>query len=255
MRAGQLATLAKVNILHPVTIDLCGYAGFSGVWLCNEHGPNDWTQLDACIRTAKLHDMDIIVRVSKGSYSDYIKPFEADASAIMVPHITSAEEARWIVEHTRCQPLGNRPIDGGNADGRYCQHQPEEYIRFVNEEKMIMLQIESPEGVESVDEIAAVPGFDCLVFGPGDFSHRTGVFGNLNDPRGIEARRKVEEACKKHGKFGCAVALNVSEEELKERGYGCVHIASDVIGLAGAFRDSLEQFRKRGRVDSYYEKS
>jgi len=61
------------------------------VWLCNEHVPNDWLNLEHQIRAAKLFDMDTIVRVSKGSYSEYIKPFECDATGIMVPHIASAD--------------------------------------------------------------------------------------------------------------------------------------------------------------------
>jgi len=60
------------------------------VRICNEHVPGDWTQMEHCIRAAKIHDMEVIVRVSKGSYRDYVKPFEADAAAIMVPPITSS---------------------------------------------------------------------------------------------------------------------------------------------------------------------
>ena len=86
LRAGKCATSFKINLADPRIIELCGLAGFSTVWICNEHVGNDWFNLENQIRAAKLYDMDTIVRVEKGSYSDYVKPFEADATGIMVPH-------------------------------------------------------------------------------------------------------------------------------------------------------------------------
>src|SRR5690606_18597951 len=127
-------------------------------------------------------DMDTIVRVEKGSYSGYVKPFEADATGIMVPHVTSADEARQVVQWTRFHPLGRRAIDGGNADARFCRIGTREYIEHSNRERFIIIQIESPEAVANVDEIAAVDGFDMLLFGPGDYSHLIGEAGNLNHP-------------------------------------------------------------------------
>ena len=45
--------------------------------------------------------MDTLVRVGRGSYSDYIRPFEADATGIIVPHVASDAEARQIVDWVR----------------------------------------------------------------------------------------------------------------------------------------------------------
>ena len=49
------------------------------------------------IRAAKLYDVDVLTRVSKGSYNDFIKPLEADSTGIMVPHLMSLEEAKSSV--------------------------------------------------------------------------------------------------------------------------------------------------------------
>lgn len=84
-KQGKLATVFKLSIPHPAIVDMCGLAGFSAVWLCNEHGPNDWNDLAYCVRAARNFDMDVSLRVSKGSYSDYLKPIEIDAAGIMVP--------------------------------------------------------------------------------------------------------------------------------------------------------------------------
>jgi len=135
-REGRLASCVKINITHPNVVDLAGLAGADAVWLCNEHVPNDWHEIEHCIRAAKTHDMDTIGRVSKGSYSDYVRPLEAGAAGIMVPHVTSAEEARRIVEICRFHPLGKRALDGGNIDAKYCQMPLGEYVITSNRETL-----------------------------------------------------------------------------------------------------------------------
>ena len=79
VREGQLVTSFKANLNDPRVIEIAGLCGCDAVWICNEHVPNDWTNLEHQIRAARLHDVDTLVRVTKGSYSDYIRPFEADA--------------------------------------------------------------------------------------------------------------------------------------------------------------------------------
>src|SRR6187401_2274511 len=146
LRAGRRSTLLKLNLNDPRIVELAGLAGASAVWLCTEHVPNDWLNLEHQIRAAKLHDMDTIVRVSEGPYSDYVKPFECDATGIIVPHVTSVDEARNVVDMVLCHPVGRRAMDGGNMDGLFCQIPLADYARHMNTERFIILQIESPEG-------------------------------------------------------------------------------------------------------------
>ncbi len=250
-----LATCMKINTNDPRIVELAGLCGFSAVWLCNEHVPGDWLGIENSVRAAKLHDVDTIVRIAKGSYSDYIKPFECDATAIMVPHVTSAGEARAIVDQCRFMPLGRRALDGGNVDGAFATIPGADYIAASNREKLIILQIESPEGVEAVDEIAAVEGFDFLLFGPGDYAHRIGKVGQIHAPEVTAARLKVEEACRRHGKLGFAVGAPGSPGELRERGYGVLNLASDVGSLAAAFKNLIAGFNDNlAQSDNYYAK-
>ena len=156
VREGQLVTSFKANLNDPRVIEIAGLCGCDAVWICNEHVPNDWTNLEHQIRAARLHDMDSLVRITKGSYSDYIRPFEADATGIIVPHVGSADEARQIVDWVRCHPVGKRPLDGGNTDGKYCLIPITDYTRHTNEERVVVMQIESPEALANVEAIAAV---------------------------------------------------------------------------------------------------
>ncbi len=242
LQAGGTPTCFKLNLGDPRIIELCGLAGASAVWICNEHVSNDWFNLENQIRAAKLYDVDTIVRVEKGSYSDYVKPFESDATAIMVPHVKTAEEARHVVEMTRFYPMGRRPLDGGNADGRYCQIPMGEYLAHSNTQRLLIFQIESPEALENVEEIAAVPGFDLLLFGPGDFSHLIGKAGQLNAPEVVAARKRVGRAAREHGKYAMAPGLLASRPMLEEEGYQVITLGADVLGLGDYFGARITAF-------------
>lgn len=242
LRSGASCATAKINLSDPRIIEMCGLAGISAVWICNEHVGNDWFNIENQIRAAKLYDMDAIVRVSKGSYSDYVKPFEADATAIMVPHVTNAEEARHVVEMTRFHPLGRRALDGGNVDGAYCQAPLSDYIRHSNTARVLIFQIESPQALENVDEIAAVPGFDMLLFGPGDFSHLIGRPGEIHHPRVVEARQRVAAAAKAHGKFAMSAGVFGIRSALETEGYQVFNIGADVVGIGQYFRERMTDF-------------
>ena len=243
LRAGKFPVSMKLNLADPRIIELCELAGLSAVWICNEHVGNDWFNLENQIRAAKLYDLDTIIRVEKGSYSGYVKPFEADATAIMVPHVTTAEEAQHIVEMTRFHPLGRRALDGGNVDGAYCQIPLADYLAHSNRERVLIFQIESPLALENVEQIAAVPGFDGLLFGPGDFSHLLGKPGEINDPEVVAARKRVAAAAKANGKFAMSAGMIAPRAVLEEEGYQMFNLGADVIGLGQYFKEQMAAFQ------------
>lgn len=239
LRRGELPTLLKINLSDPRVVEIAGLSGADGVWLCTEHVPNDWIGIENQIRAARIHDMDTIVRVGRGSYSDYIRPLEADATGIMVPHVSSAAEARQVVDWVRFHPIGRRALDGGNADGQFCLLTIQDYIAHTNNERILILQIESPEALANVDEIAAVPGFDMLLFGPGDFSHRIGKPGQLDAPEVVDARKRVAAAARRHGKFAMTAGFIAPFEQLVAEGYQAFNVGADVAGLGVYFQQRL----------------
>lgn len=234
----------KLNLTDPRVVEIAGLAGADAVWLCNEHVPNDWLNVENMIRAARVYDMDCIVRVAKGSYSDYVKPFEGGATGIMVPHVTTADEARHIVEMTRFHPLGRRPIDGGNIDGKFCQISTVDYVTQCNEEQFLIFQIESPEALANVEEIAAVPGYNGLLFGAGDFSHLIGKAGQIASPETTAARKRVATVARANGKFAMTPGLIAPWDVQAAEGWNVFNIGADVIGLGEYFRGKVSELGK-----------
>jgi 4-hydroxy-2-oxoheptanedioate aldolase len=250
VRRQEPVIMVKLNLADPRIVEMAGMAGADAIWLCNEHVPNDWVNLENEIRAARLHDLDAIVRVSRGSYSDYVKPLEAGATGILVPHVASADEARQIVEWVRFRPLGRRPLDGGNVDGQFCRLPLTEYITHGNSEILVILQIESPQALAEVDAIAAVPGFDGFCFGPGDFAHQIGKPGQIADPEVVAARRKVAAAARANGKFAMAAGMIAPFADLAAEGHGLFSVGADVVGLTHYFNQQVDLLRSQAAASA-----
>ena len=222
--------------------------GFDCIWVCMEHIANTWAAVENQIWAAKAHDVDIMVRVSRGSYSDYIKPLELDASGIMVPHIMSLEDAKNVVRMTRFHPVGRRPVDGGNADGAYCNMDFKEYLNEANEKRFIAVQIEDPEPLDELDAIAELNGIDMLFFGPGDFSHGIGAPGVWDHPKLIETRKRVAETAQKHGKIAGTTGSIENLNELIDMGYRFINTGADYFALNEYCKRIVDEFTKRCRT-------
>lgn len=232
LRAGEVVSCYKTNLADARVAEIAAICGFDCLWTCAEHVPLDWSAIQQQVWAAKTHDMDVMVRVARGSYSDHILPLELDAAGLMVPHVMSLADAKQVVRMTRFHPIGRRPLDGGNADGAYCNIAIADYLRQANEQRFICLQIEDPEPVPELEEIAALPGVDMLLFGPGDYSHALGIAGQFDDPRIVEMRKRVADVCRRHGKFAAAVGGPGNVQELVDMGYQFINMGSDVVGLS-----------------------
>jgi 4-hydroxy-2-oxoheptanedioate aldolase len=121
-----------------------------------------------------------------------------------------------LVDATRFPPLGDRGLDGAGLDADYMvdgAHGVDAFIKEANRETFLVVQIETLEAVENVEEIAAVPGVDGLFIGPGDLGLRLKLHqGGMTMESAFE---RVATACRKHGKAWGAPAG--TPENLRQR--------------------------------------
>ncbi len=243
LKAGKIASCFKNNLTDAKATEIAAIAGFDCVWLDQEHIGLDWAELNSGIWAAKAHNTDVLVRVARGSYSDYVKPLEMDATGIMVPHIMSLEDAKNVIQTTRFHPVGRRPVDGGNADGDYSALDFDAYRREANEHRFIVLQIEDPEPLDDLEAIAELDGFDMLFFGPADFSQGIGAPGQWNHPKIIETRKRIAEVANKYGKYAATVGSPGNLSELTNMGYRFISVGADVVGLTNYCNQLVNGFK------------
>jgi 4-hydroxy-2-oxoheptanedioate aldolase len=244
LRAGNIVSCLKVNFGDGQASEIAAMSGFDCVWIDREHLAQDWSVSAAHVWATKAHNTDIMVRVPRGSYSDYVKPLEMDATGILVPHIMSVEDAKQVIQMTRFHPIGKRAIDGGSADGGYTNFDFNEYLVHANDQRFIAFQIEDPEPLEVLEEIAALDGFDMLFFGPGDFSQGIGAPGDWNNPRLVEARKYVAEIANKYGKIAATTGSIDRLDEFVEMGYRFISVGADVVGLSSYCNTLVNRFNK-----------
>jgi 4-hydroxy-2-oxoheptanedioate aldolase len=245
LRAGQPVFCVKINLADSRVVEIAAMSGFDCVWTDMEHVATDWSVLEKQILAGKAYGIDTIVRVAKGSYSDYIRPLELDAAGVMIPHVMSLDEAKEVVRRTKFHPLGRRPVDGGNADGLFCNLDFNDYLRQANEQRFNIVQIEDPEPLGELEDIIRLPGLDMIFFGPGDFSQGIGAPGRLDHPKIVDTRRRIAELAVKHGKFAGTVGGPGNVRELLSMGYRFISVGADVVGLGRYFRETMEQLTEQ----------
>lgn len=202
LRAGKLAIGMGVNQARTVGIaTLAKTAGFDWLFIDGEHSSMDHDDI-AQLSTASLAvGITPIPRVAGLEHWQASRLLDNGAQGIVFPHIDNQEQALRVASHCRYPPTGKRSMGGALAQVGYASMPVAESARVVNEETLVVVMIESPQGVANADEIAAVKGVDALLIGTNDLCFEMGIPGQFNDPRVKDAYTKVIAACRKHGKF------------------------------------------------------
>lgn len=246
LRAGEAVLVGAVwTVPHWKIVEMLGIAGYDGVWIEMEHADTTWEQMSQMILAARATGMEAIVRIPRGSYNDVIRPLEAGATGLLLPHCTGGEDAREFVRMARFAPLGWRGI-GGSVDLRYGTVPMQEYFEHANREVLLGVMIERREAVEEIEAIAAVDGLDLLLVGPADLSQSYGVRGEYAHPVMREAVRRVAGACQKHGKFWGVAGTEPPYPEQYAMGARFFNIVNEMSVLMEGFIRAKAAFPQMG---------
>ncbi len=190
----EIALGGTAQIGSPEIVELIGHAGYDWVWIDAEHGSFDFETVVSMIRAAEATGVTPIVRVPDHNRSFLMKTLDAGAAGIIVPGISTKEQAEAVVDAARYGPKGHRgacPII--RAAGHGFQEWPL-YVKWSDENTLVWLLVEGVEGVNNFDKIIEVPGIDAIVMGPFDLSQAMGYPGQVEHPAVIG---KIEEMIRK----------------------------------------------------------
>ena len=197
LRRNEPALITMLHYIDPTLYEMTSLMGFDGLWMDLEHHHYSVETAENLMRAARVGVADIIARPAKGEFMRMARLLEAGAQGIMYPRCESAAEAAEVVRWAKFAPVGERGVDGANADAPFCSAPLKPYLQKANDETLVIVQIESPKVLKEVDAITKVPGVDVLMFGPGDFSVLAGVPGQFDGPILTKARERVAQAAKK----------------------------------------------------------
>lgn len=224
---------------HWKVVDIIGLLGFDGVWIENEHGDFNQSEISQMILAARAHDMDSLVRVARTGYTGTIKQLEAGATGVIVPHCMGAEDAKSIARDAKFHPIGMRGI-GGGADIQYGMGDRQEYYEQANRETLLAVIIEDREAVDEIDAIAATEGIDIIIIGPDDLCQTYG-YNRREQSIVDEVTDAIAQACAKHGKWwGGTVSGRDRAEEMVRRGGRVLVPGNDQEALITGYRQIQE---------------
>jgi len=190
-----------VEIRQASVMQVMSNAGLDFVIIDNEHGTFNIESVCDLSRAARHLGVTPIVRVPEWSYAHVVQPLDAGAQAIMAPRVTEPRQVEEILQMMKYPPIGRRGsvVARGHTDLK--SGSIVDAMRDANDESMLVVQIETKEALERVDDILSIEGVDVALVGPTDLSVALGIAGKLTDPLLVSAIGSVIEACGRHGVY------------------------------------------------------
>lgn len=224
-------------------VELMALQGFDFLVFDGEHGVLEPRDCEHLVRAAELRGPAPLVRVPANQPHIVLRFLDTGAVGVHVPLVASAEEAEAAVRAVKYAPRGARGLAGVRA-AAYGTEPLGRYTAAANEATIVVIQIETREAVERVEEIAAVDGVDVVFVGPTDLSQAYGVTGATGDPVLEEAYGTIADAvAASPAALGVLVADETAAERWRARGarYIAVTVDSLVVARAKAFLSAMQE--------------
>lgn len=234
--AGAWCALADANVVEALT-----HLDLDWLMLDAEHG---FARADACaelLRAAQAGGCAALVRVPNLDPSLIGRALDLGADGIMVPRIHSATAARLAVAACYYPPRGTRGVGPVRAAGYGTDR---DYLAQANRRVAPLLQIESREGVENIDEILEVSRIGAVFIGPNDLAASLGHFADLRHGEVEEAIQHVLARCRERRvPTGCYCSSGVQARQRADEGFQFVNVVHDVGALMAGARSQLDAWR------------
>lgn len=182
----------------PLLAEASGCAGFDWAVIDMEHSPLDSMEVIHLLQAVAGTPMLPITRVPWNDTVMMKRVLDAGAQTLMIPFVQSATEAVKAVAASKYPPSGVRGMAAMSRGSRFGT--VKDYFKVANDAVSVIVQIETPEAMALIDDIARVPGVDSLFFGPGDLSGAMGHVGDLMHADVVNLMAEGVKRCHAAGK-------------------------------------------------------
>jgi len=206
-------------------------AGFDWILLDCEHSPNDLENLLTQLQAAAPYPAHPVVRVPWNDMVTIKRVLDIGAQSLLIPYVSTAEEARSAVSFTRYPPAGARGVAGTTRATRFGRIK--DYAKRAHEEICVLVQVETQAALDNIEAICAVDGVDGVFIGPADLHASLGYTGEIANPK---VKPLIDEAIRRIRKQGKAPGILTPNEADARHWLGCgalfVAVGADVGILA-----------------------
>jgi 4-hydroxy-2-oxoheptanedioate aldolase len=202
LAAGELTLCMGLRQAHTADIaQIAAASGFDAVYVDLEHSPLSLETTSTLCIGALGAGITPLVRVPGHDVAMAIRVLDGGALGVIFPQVETAEQARTLAAGCRYPPLGQRSVMGSGPAHGYRALPLGEVNAALNADTLLIVMLETAEGIASAEAIAAVDGVDMLLIGANDLSTALGIPGELRHAKMHEAFATSAAACKAQGKL------------------------------------------------------
>jgi len=183
--------------------------GCDWVWIDQEHQPQGTESVGTICVQGRQNGSAPVIRIPYNNQGDIKKAYDVGAVGVMVPQIDSPEDAKQAVEWAKYPPVGKRGIAPYFAS--YLDVSAQDVMDNANDETLLILQMESTESYEALDDILAVEGYEVLLVGPTDLSASLGINGDIHNAKVENIMVDVAQRIKGTGKYLATTFADVED--------------------------------------------
>ncbi len=247
LKEGKPAVGTWLNLGSPLAAEWLAHLGWDWLNIDQEHGAIDATLTQSLLQAISTTDTIPLVRVPWADPQAIKRALDAGAYGLFIPTIQSRDEAELCVRAMKYPPLGNRGLGGA----RRQLYGGADYVAQANDEILVILMIESAEGVTNAQDILSVPGVDACFVGPNDLSASLGLKPSLNpdDPEYDRALEAIFDACRRNGVAPGIHTPNAEAANRRlEQGWQLIAVSGDGGLMAAEGQRQLGAIQREGRL-------
>jgi 2-keto-3-deoxy-L-rhamnonate aldolase RhmA len=242
LQSGKPAIGSWIAFADPYSVELMADVGFDWLLIDTEHVPIDRHTLRTILVSMRGSASAAIVRLSSNAQDHFQTALDLGAQGVVVPMINTPEDAAKAVSFCRYPPLGIRGFSPTRAS-RYFQDL-RAYAEKANDETALIIQIETPQAVEGMDEILKTQSVDGVFIGPSDLASFMSLPAQTDDPHVQQMVDKAIERARAHSiPFGLPTWRAEECLTYVNRGGQILTVGSDLQYLARAARAGLAGVR------------
>ncbi len=231
-----------ITLNHPSIAEIMADAGFDWVCVDMEHSVTDYAEAQQLIMAIQGKGIKAFVRVGENNARIIKRVLDAGADGIIVPSVSSKEEAIKAVNAVKYPPMGTRGV--GLARAQSYGFDFENYRDNKTKDIKLIVQIEHINAVKELESIIQVDGIDGTFIGPYDLSGSMGKPGQYDDEDVKKVLNDYETIAKKHNKLiGYHVIkpdFQLVHDKIKE-GYNFIAFSLDTVFLGAKVREQMSQ--------------
>ena len=249
LREGGAVVGTWLAVPSVVSARFMSQLGFDYLTVDVEHHPFDMDMSSAMFGAIAAAGVTPLARIPWNTAENIKRVLDCGAHGIVVPMVNTRAEAEAAVAAAKYPPAGIRSV-GGSLHCMNFGTDPATYYARANDEILVVLQAESPEGVANADEIMSVPGVDAVFIGPNDLLAQMGQVPQMENDSSqfIEALDHIQKTA---AKYGIASGIHTANHEQCNRrlaqGFRFMALASEARFMVAGARAEMTKLNLADR--------